>query len=95
MKAPYDAFSASFANSREKQWPDLHELMNLPELANIHTCLIGDVGCGSGRLLEYFLQKPDPVNYFGFDMSDGMLAQARIRYPEYTFESHVMGDLFT
>lgn len=47
MTAIYDSFSDSFAKSREKIWPDLQELMSLPELKNASTGIIGDMGCGS------------------------------------------------
>jgi SAM-dependent methyltransferase len=43
-------------------------------------------------LLEYFLQKPNPKSYIGIDISEGMLIQARQRYPEYLFVHQSMTD---
>jgi hypothetical protein len=41
--AVYDTFAESFARSREKIWPDLEELMNLPELTGVHSGISYDL----------------------------------------------------
>jgi len=43
-----------------------------------------DVGCGTGLLVE-LRPEIDPARYLGYDVSAGMLAQARVKCPGYTF----------
>ena len=42
-----------------------------------------DFGCGTGLFLSWMMPPPDL--YVGIDVSAGMLAQARRKYPEYEF----------
>lgn len=42
-----------------------------------------DFGCGTGLLLSW--HRPPPDLYTGVDLSPGMLAEARRKYPEYDF----------
>ena len=50
-----------------------------------------DVGCGTGLFLD---EAPLPPNrYVGLDVSPGMLAQARQKYPDYDFCLGDMADL--
>lgn len=50
-----------------------------------------DIGCGSGREVAWL----DAIGYpaTGFDPSEGLLAQARARYPALTFVSAALPDL--
>ena len=48
-----------------------------------------DLGCGNGRWLDRF----KPAHYVGLDISDDMLAQARMRYPQASFVSADMRQL--
>ncbi len=48
--AIYDPFAASFAESRNKSWPDIDELFKRLTLDSSYFGMVLDVGCGSGRL---------------------------------------------
>lgn len=48
----------------------------LPDDAN-QLVSLNDVGCGYGALLEYLTKRGRRVNYRGYEVSHGMLAQAR------------------
>jgi len=52
--------------------------------ANLHLAgHIGDLGCGTGLVLEY-LDIP-PEQYTGIDVSRGMLAHAQTKFPDHRF----------
>jgi ubiquinone/menaquinone biosynthesis C-methylase UbiE len=45
-----------------------------------------DMGCGSGYLPGFLEEAPVPVDLLGVDISEGMLARARERFPQWRFE---------
>lgn len=45
------------------------------------------LGVGSGQDIE-ILGRPDPKTFIGYDISEGMLSNARKKFPEYTFKKH-------
>ena len=45
------------------------------------------LGCGSGQDIE-ICNYPKPSEFIGFDFSNGMLSNARKKFPEYTFINH-------
>jgi SAM-dependent methyltransferase len=49
----------------------------------VHGGATADIGCGSGREVAWLNTNGFPAD--GFDASDGLLAQARSRYPELNF----------
>lgn len=49
-----------------------------------------DVGCGFGGLLGFAGERGLTLEYTGIDLSEGMIAHARKRYPEATF---IAGDI--
>jgi SAM-dependent methyltransferase len=51
-----------------------------------------DLGCGSGYLPGYLEESPVKLDLLGVDISEGMLARARERFPQYRFEQQ---DLYT
>jgi SAM-dependent methyltransferase len=51
-----------------------------------------DLGCGSGYLPAYLEDAPVPFELLGVDISEGMLARARERFPQHRFEQQ---DLYT
>ena len=53
--------------------------------------LTADIGCGSGREVAWLNAKGFPAK--GFDASDGLLAEARARYPQLEFTHAELPDL--
>ncbi len=84
--AVYDDFALQFARTREQIWPDLEEVVSHPLVLTHLTLDIVDIGCGSGRLLDYILPRVPSPKYTGYDVSPGMIQEARLRYPGYEFE---------
>src|ERR1700743_1597039 len=80
--AAYDNDAAAFG----KDWhegpapADLHEIVKRYFLPN---GLTADVGCGSGREVAWL--NANGFRAKGFDASDGLLAEARTRYPQFEF----------
>jgi ubiquinone/menaquinone biosynthesis C-methylase UbiE len=54
-------------------------------MANGEVGKIISLGVGSGQDIE-ILGKPDPKTFVGYDISAGMLANARKKFPDYTFK---------
>jgi SAM-dependent methyltransferase len=79
----YDSGAAAFAQ-------DWHEQ---PPPADLHTIVrrffrpgpTADIGCGSGRDVAWLSANGFPA--VGYDLSAGLLAQARARYPKLAFHS--------
>lgn len=75
----YDKFSADFSDTRQHEWPEFNILK--PLLKKYDRLL--DLGCGNGRLRRFIDKNllPDG-NYFGFDISQGLLDIARRDHPQ-------------
>jgi SAM-dependent methyltransferase len=88
--AAYDNEAAVFAQ-------DWHEQPTPVDLQDIirHFFIVGgataDIGCGSGREVAWLNANGFPA--VGFDASDGLLAEARKRYPDFTFTHAELPDL--
>lgn len=80
--AAYDRDAAAFADDwHEQPAPiDLHNIVNRFFIANGATA---DIGCGSGREVAWLNANGFPAK--GFDASEGLLAEARRRYPKLDF----------
>jgi SAM-dependent methyltransferase len=80
--AAYDRDAAAFAKDwHEQPAPsDLHEIVKRFFIANGATA---DIGCGSGREVAWLNANGFPAK--GFDVSDGLLTEARTRYPQFEF----------
>jgi SAM-dependent methyltransferase len=80
--AAYDADAAAFAKDWHEQAAptDLHETVTRFFIKGGTTA---DIGCGSGREVAWLDADGYPAE--GFDASDGLLAQARSRYPQLKF----------
>lgn len=80
--AAYDRDAAAFARDWHEQPPpvDLHDIVKRFFIANGATA---DIGCGSGREVAWLNANGFPAK--GFDASDGLLAEARTRYPQFEF----------
>jgi SAM-dependent methyltransferase len=80
--AAYDKGAAAFAKDwHEQPAPtDLHDVVKRFFIAGGVTA---DIGCGSGREVAWLNVNGYPAK--GFDASDGLLAEARSRYPQFEF----------
>src|ERR1700680_22559 len=80
--AAYDAAAAIYAQDWHAQPPpiDMHALIRRFFKAG----LTADIGCGSGRDVAWLNSHGFPA--VGYDPSDGLMAQARARYPGLAFK---------
>jgi 2-polyprenyl-3-methyl-5-hydroxy-6-metoxy-1,4-benzoquinol methylase len=88
--AAYDHDAAAFAKDwHEQPAPsDLQAVVVRFFIKGGKTC---DIGCGSGREVAWLNANGFPAA--GFDASDGLLAEARRRYPDLTFARAELPDL--
>lgn len=88
--AAYDKDAAAFAKDwHEQPVPsDLHDIVKRFFIAN---GLTADIGCGSGREVAWLNANGFPSR--GFDASEGLLAEARARYPQFEFARVELPDL--
>jgi len=86
----YDAGAEKFAKDWHEQPPpiDLHTLVNRFFRPNGRTA---DVGCGSGREVAFLAAAG--YDAIGYDASDALLEQARLRYPRLKFAIGVLPNL--
>jgi CRP-like cAMP-binding protein len=77
----YDDAAPAFA----KEWGEQPVPADLYKLLSdfFEPGLTADIGCGSGRDLAWLASQGFPVR--GFDVSEGLLAEARKRYPALSF----------
>jgi 2-polyprenyl-3-methyl-5-hydroxy-6-metoxy-1,4-benzoquinol methylase len=80
--AAYDTGAAAFAKDWHKQ-PAPCDLQEIVERFFIRGGVSADIGCGSGREVAWLNASGFPA--VGFDASDGLLTEARSRYPEPSF----------
>jgi SAM-dependent methyltransferase len=80
--AAYDQGAAAFAKDwHEQPAPvDLHDVVTNYFIRGGTSC---DIGCGSGREVGWLNANGFPAD--GFDASEGLLAEARYRYPDLKF----------
>jgi SAM-dependent methyltransferase len=88
--AAYDKDAAAFATDWHEQpaSTDLHEIVKRHFIAGASTA---DIGCGSGREVAWLNANGYPAK--GFDASQGLLAEARARYPQFDFAYAELPDL--
>ena len=80
--AAYDHDAAAFAKDWHEQ-PAPHDLHAIVRRFFIRGGATADIGCGSGREVAWLNANGFPA--VGFDASDGLLAEARARYPHLDF----------
>jgi SAM-dependent methyltransferase len=87
--ASYDSAAAAYAHDWHAQPPpaDMHALIKCFFKAGA----TADIGCGSGRDVAWLAGQGFPA--VGYDPSDGLLAQARARYPALNFECAALPEL--
>jgi SAM-dependent methyltransferase len=88
--AAYDSDAAVFAKEWHEQ-PAPVDLQDLVERFFIKGGTTADIGCGSGREVAWLNASGYPAS--GFDASEGLLAEARRRYPDFTFMHAELPDL--
>ena len=88
--AAYDAAAADFAADWHAQPApeDLHDLVRRYFLCGGPTA---DIGCGSGREVAWLAANGFPT--IGFDASEGLLRQARVRHPDLPFRHAALPEL--
>jgi 2-polyprenyl-3-methyl-5-hydroxy-6-metoxy-1,4-benzoquinol methylase len=80
--AAYDNDAAAFARDWHEQ-PAPSDLQAIVARFFIKGGISADIGCGSGREVAWLNANGFPA--VGFDASEGLLAEARSRYPELNF----------
>jgi SAM-dependent methyltransferase len=80
--AAYDTGAAAFAEDWHAQ-PAPVDLQDIVTRLFIKGGATADIGCGSGREVAWLNASGFPA--VGFDASEGLLAEARSRYPNLTF----------
>jgi SAM-dependent methyltransferase len=88
--AAYNKDAATFA----KDWHAQPAPVDLQDVVNrffIKGGATADIGCGSGREVAWLNANGFPA--VGFDASDGLLAEARSRYPQLKFSHAELPDL--
>jgi 2-polyprenyl-3-methyl-5-hydroxy-6-metoxy-1,4-benzoquinol methylase len=88
--AAYDHDAAAFARNWHEQ-PAPSDLQAVVARFFIKGGMTCDIGCGSGREVAWLNANGFPAD--GFDASDGLLAEARSRYPGLTFAHAELPDL--
>jgi len=74
----YDQFAKKFSASRQHGWPEFEAVQSLLQKND----RLLDLGCGNGRLRDALDTSIIPNgNYFGFDISEGLLSIARQDHP--------------
>jgi SAM-dependent methyltransferase len=88
--AAYDNDAAAFARDWHEQ-PAPVDLQDIIKRFFIAGGVTADIGCGSGREVAWL--NANGFAAAGFDASDGLLAEARKRYPDFTFTHAELPDL--
>ena len=88
--AAYDKDAAAFAKDWHEQ-PAPVDLHDIVERFFIKGGMTADIGCGSGREVAWLNANGFPAK--GFDASEGLLAEARTRYPLFEFAHAELPDL--
>lgn len=87
--ATYDSAAAAFA----QDWHDQPAPVDLQRIVLRHFTPgpTADIGCGSGREVAWL--NANGFATLGYDASEGLLAEARKRYPDCRFEVAALPDL--
>jgi SAM-dependent methyltransferase len=88
--AAYNSGAAAFAKDWHAQ-PAPVDLQDIVRHYFIKGGVTADIGCGSGREVAWL--SANGFSAVGFDASEGLLAEARSRYPNFTFTRAELPDL--
>jgi SAM-dependent methyltransferase len=58
----------------------------LCEVADLEGRSVAEIGCGAGHLADFLQRRGIEAHYFGFDLSEEMVAAAKGRRPELRFQ---------
>jgi len=86
----YDSDAAAFAKDWHDQ-PAPHDLHDIVKRFFVSGGTSADIGCGSGREVAWL--NANGFSAVGYDASDGLLAEARARYPALSFAHAELPDL--
>jgi len=78
-KQSYNQIAKEFSASRVYVWPDIEILFKYVKKGD----LVLDAGCGNGRILEKLKEKE--IDYIGIDFSEGLISEAKWKFPEHDF----------
>lgn len=93
-KVNYDNIAEGFSKSRKNmKWEEIEYFLEKYE-DEINGKTILDIGCGSGRLLEHFIENLDDldIDYYWIDASSGMIEEAK---KNFWFADFFVGDMTT
>lgn len=82
----YDNFAKTFAKSRKNMsWGELDAIIEDIDKNNFYRII--DIGCGSGRFLEFFVKNlwKFPEKYLGVDNSKEIISEAKRVFPDADF----------
>ncbi|MEK7528862.1 MAG: class I SAM-dependent methyltransferase [Patescibacteria group bacterium] len=82
VKKDYTTIASSFDRSRRESWKEF-ELFE-PILKDNEIIL--DLGCGNGRLFDFFKKKKKKLRYIGMDNNSALLRLAQKNNPKATFK---------
>ena len=78
-KQDFDKIAEHFSETRKRIWPEIEELKEYIKEGE----KMLDVGCGNGRLFEFFLSQNKRIDYTGIDVSEKLVKIAQRRYGNY------------
>ncbi|MFA5878302.1 MAG: class I SAM-dependent methyltransferase [Candidatus Staskawiczbacteria bacterium] len=82
----YNVIAKHFSSTREFMWKDLMPLIDY----TVSGDKVLDLGCGNGRLFSVLKEKG--IEYVGMDNSEGLIEEAKRRFPKASFK---VGGLLT
>jgi tRNA (uracil-5-)-methyltransferase TRM9 len=84
LRKDYNLVSSSFARTRDRMWPEVKFLFDYAKEGE----KVLDLGCGNGRFSHYL----EKTEYVGIDFSEGMIKEAKKRFPGKKF---LVGNAFS
>jgi len=81
----YNLIADQFASTRKYNWPEVVETLGdiLKKFDKKQKIKVLDIGCGAGRVSEMFGDYN--VDYYGIDLSKGLIDVAKSKYPKAHF----------
>jgi len=88
VKNDYNGIACDFSKTRQNLiWPEIDYFMKYAKDGQ----KILDLGCGNGRLLNYFAEKN--ISYTGLDNSEELIKSARQLHPKQS-DNFIVADMF-
>ncbi|MCD4760666.1 class I SAM-dependent methyltransferase [bacterium] len=89
LKNVYNQIAHDFSHSRIYPWEELKVF--IPYIKDGFKVL--DLGCGNGRLIKSLEEAHDKYHYLGVDFSEGLIKEAKRKFPNHIFILADMVDL--